>query len=310
MTPRQLKYFVTIARAGSITKAAQTLRIAQPALSQHIGSIEEEIGAPLFERHARGMKLTAEGRRLMDRADSILRQLGHLRDDVLFAGGEPRGPVRLSIAGALATTLIAPLFRTLEARFAEVRLLVSTGMSTEVRALLESRRVDLALLPNVFEIPGVQYRPVYEESFYLFGLTTMFGREAGPIRFREIGTRPLVAPDRDHDLRKLIERTAIMTACPLNVRYEMNNAELNLALVRDGLAFAIMPRSALGETGSAGLTGREIVDPAMTRIQSIAWMADQPLSAACEAVRDTTLEVLGVLVQHGRLPGRLVTQGL
>ena len=57
MTPRQLKYFVAISRAGSITGAADILKIAQPALSQHIASMEAEIGVPLLSRHARGVEL-------------------------------------------------------------------------------------------------------------------------------------------------------------------------------------------------------------------------------------------------------------
>ena len=68
ITHRQLKYFVEIARTGSITTAATTLRIAQPALSHHIAAIEEELGVTLFERHARGVRLTAEGQRLLERS--------------------------------------------------------------------------------------------------------------------------------------------------------------------------------------------------------------------------------------------------
>jgi DNA-binding transcriptional LysR family regulator len=59
MTPRQLKYFVEIARTGSITTAASTLHIAQPALSHHIAAMEEELGVSLLERHARGVRPTA-----------------------------------------------------------------------------------------------------------------------------------------------------------------------------------------------------------------------------------------------------------
>ena len=75
MNPRQLRYFVAIAKAGSISQAALALHIAQPSLSQHMAAIEEELGVSLLKRHARGVKLTAEGRQLADAATAALTDL-------------------------------------------------------------------------------------------------------------------------------------------------------------------------------------------------------------------------------------------
>jgi len=305
LTHRQLKYFVEIARCGSITTAATTLRIAQPALSHHIASIEEELGVVLFERHARGVKLTAEGKRLLDRASSILRQLDRLKDDVR-SGGQPRGPVNLCIAGAVASVLAAPLYRLLESQTPEVRLLLTTGMSTEVRVLVEARRADLALMPTAFELPGLEAHPAFEEAFFLFGSRELFGSEAGPIRFADIGMRPLVQPDRDHDLRKLIERTALSLNCPLNVRYELNSTELSRALVGEGLACSIMPRNVYAHLNGGDVIAREIVEPSLTRIQSVVWAADNPLTAAGQAVHDALLDVIVSLIEDGTLKARLL----
>lgn len=307
ITHRQLKYFVEIARSGNITTAASTLGIAQPALSHHIATIEEELGATLFDRHARGVKLTREGQRLFDRATSILGQLDRLKDDVLSAGNQPRGPVALCIAGAVAAVLAAPLYRQLEQRAPEVRLQLTTGMSTEARALVESRRVDLALMPTGFELPGLVAHPVFEEAFYLFGQRGLFGRTRKRIRFADIGMRPLVAPDRDHDLRKLIERSALSLNCPLNVRYELNSAELSRELVNDGLAFAIMPRNAYSAAAGGEVIAAEIVDPPLTRTQSIVWVADNPLTAAGEALRQVLVDVIAELVHVGTLKAKLLS---
>ncbi|MOA58883.1 HTH-type transcriptional regulator GltC [compost metagenome] len=64
MTPRQLRYFLEIARSGSLSLASAALRIAQPALSQHVAALEAELGVALFERHAKGVTLAAAGKRL------------------------------------------------------------------------------------------------------------------------------------------------------------------------------------------------------------------------------------------------------
>jgi len=306
MTPRQLKYFVEIARTGSITTAASALHIAQPALSHHIAAMEEELGVPLLERHARGVKLTAGGQRLLDRATSILRQMDRLRDDVRDASSEARGTVRLCIVGSVAPLLAAPLYRLLAERAPQVRLQLSTGMSREARALVEARRVDLALLPTAFELSRLEVIPLFEERFCLFGQQQLFDGDTGPIAFRAIETLPLVAPDREHDLRKLIERTALAQNCTLDVRHELDNPELLRQLVKEGLGYAIMPRNAFPTGDLQGLVAREIVEPAIERIQSLAWMVDHALTPAGEAVRAALLDLVAAMIADGRLQARLL----
>lgn len=304
MTPRQLKYFVEIARTGSITTAASTLHIAQPALSHHIAAMEEELGVTLLERHARGVRPTAEGQRLLERATSILRQMDRLRDDVRDACVEPRGNVSVCIVGSVAPVLTAPLFQLLSERAPEVRLQLTTGMSREAQSMVEARSVELALLPTAHELPRLQAIPVFQESFCLFGRPELVGIDSTPIAFADIGDRPLVAPDRAHDLRRMVERTALDLNCQLNIRYELNNSELLRRLVAEGLACAVMSRNAFADPAAAGVVAREITHPAIERTQSLVWMADHALSPAAEAVRTTLLELIGRLIENGRLKAR------
>ena len=307
MTPRQLRYFLEVAQAGSITAAAHALHIAQPALSQHIAAMEDELGVQLLQRAARGVKLTAEGRRLLDRAASILRQLDRLKDDVHAASSEPAGPVSLCLVGSVAPILAVPLFRALDARAPGIRLHLATGMSSEARAMLEARRVEMALLPTAFELSEFEALPVFEERFCLFGRKQLFAGEAqGPMAFRDIGERPLIAPDREHDLRKLIERAALDQKCPLNVRYELNSSVLLGRAVIEGLGFAVMPRNTFSAADARGLVAREIVEPVIERTQSLAWLSEQPLTPAAEVVKATLVDVVTTLVKQGALKARLL----
>ncbi|SAI69514.1 LysR family transcriptional regulator [Bordetella ansorpii] len=307
MTPRQLRYFLEIARSGSLSLASRVLRIAQPALSQHVTALESELGVALFERHAKGVNLTADGKRLQQRAASILDQLDSLKADVLGPAGAPRGPVRLCLARSLAPALAPRLMRRMEAAYPEIRLLLSSGLSSDIRTALETRQIDLALMPNAFELPGLHCQPVYEEGFSLFGLESLFARPGKTIAFSAIGSRPLVAPDRDHDLRRLIERTAVDLNCPLNVKYEINDPELNFALVRDGAAFAILPDSTAQELmrGSPAIGERRLVKPGITRVQSIVRLADGVPGSAATVTEQMLQDVLRDRVASGALRGNL-----
>ncbi|WP_028600784.1 LysR family transcriptional regulator [Ottowia thiooxydans] len=306
MNPRQLKYFVEIARTGSMTTAASALHIAQPALSHHVAMMEKELGVSLFKRHARGVQLTVQGQLLFDRATTILRQLDRLPDDVREANGSPRGVVSLCIVSSVALVVAMPLLQLTTERFPGIQLQLSMGMSREAQSMVETRRVDLALLPTAFELTRLKATPVFEERFCLFGHRRLFNGKSTTIAFREIADRPLVMPDRDQDLRKQIERTALAQNCAINVRYELNNSELLRAAVREGLAFSIMPRNAFPLADLKDIALREITDPVLARTQSIVSLEDHPLSPAGEAVRQILLELISTLTMNGTLKAKLL----
>src|SRR3546814_4180369 len=82
MDLRQLRTFLHVAELGSLGRAAERLRVAQPALGRQIRLLEEELGVPLFTRHGRGMAPTPAGRILLDRASAILRLVADTRAEV------------------------------------------------------------------------------------------------------------------------------------------------------------------------------------------------------------------------------------
>lgn len=216
--------------------------------------------------------------------------------------------MRVCLARSLAQVVAAPLIRQVEQEYPEVRLLLSSALSSQVRAALETRQLDLALMPNAFELPGLYCNPVYEEGFSLFGLESMFDRPGKTIAFSAIGSRPLVAPDRDHDLRRLVERTAVDLGCPLNVKYEINDPALNFALVRDGVAFAILPDSVGLELGAGAeaVGERQLLRPSLKRMQSIVRAAEDTPGSAVLAVEEALMAVLRTLVDSKVLRGSLI----
>lgn len=302
MTPRQLKYFVEIVESGSLSNASQSLGIAQPALSQHIAAMEDFLGVKLFERHARGMKTTIEGARLYARALSILNQIDQLHDDVHDSGTAPRGEVRLGIAGALAAVLVTPLLRSIESEYPDIRLHLVEGLSKQITALIESRAVDLAIFPGSSEMDDMEILPVFTEHLYLFGATHSMQGQTGPIPFAKIGDRPLVAPDRAHDLRKMIEREASAQGVRLNVRYELNSVSMVTAIIKEGLGFGILPRSAFPERlKPTPVKARLITKPGLFRVQSMVWPSDRALTPAAKAVRDIVINIIKTMEADGRL---------
>jgi len=183
---------------------------------------------------------------------------------------------------------------------------VREGMSSEVRAQVESGQAQLAAMPSPSELQGMESLPVFEERFMLFGASSAMRRKPAQIPFAEVAALPLAEPDGAHDLRKIIERAASAIDRRLDVRYELNSPAMLISVVREGLAFSIMPPSACHEAVAAkAIVGRLVVDPELTRMQAVVWPRDRPLSLAALAVRDTLVEVVRGMVREGRLHGRI-----
>src|SRR4051812_1767075 len=110
MELRQLRYFVAIVDHGSLSRAARVLHIAQPALTQQLQQLEQELGARLLHRSAQGMLSTDAGRVFYEHAQAILKQVSDAKSAVTQSTTRPSGTVALglpqSISGALALPLL------------------------------------------------------------------------------------------------------------------------------------------------------------------------------------------------------------
>ncbi|OUL98312.1 LysR family transcriptional regulator [Variovorax sp. JS1663] len=306
MTLRQLRYFVEIAQSRSFSRAAEHLSIAQPALSQNISALEEDLEVVLFKRHARGAELSPAGRLLFDKAVDLLARTDALKEQVAGRDVRPSGAVRLSIAGSIAGLLVAPLLRAMAESFPGIELTVREGMSSEVRAQVESGQAQLAAVPSPSELQGMESLPLFEERFMLFGAAASMRRKPAQMSFEQVAALPLAEPDGAHDLRKIIERAASATGRRLDVRYELNSPAMLIGVVREGLAFSIMPPSACHDAVLAkAIAGRPVAGPALTRVQAVVWPRDRPLAPAAEAVRDTLVTLVHGMVRDGRLHGSL-----
>ncbi len=307
ITLRQLRYFVEIARSRSFSRAAQQLGIAQPALSQNIAALEDDLGAKLFERHARGVDLSPEGLRLYDRAVVLLSGFDSLRGDVHGRDALPAGPVRVMVAGSVAAVVIAPLLQAVAARYPGIQLSVSDGLSFEARLQVEAGQAQLALMPSPSDIQGMNSMPVFKEHFMVFGAPKLMRREPAELAFAKVAQWPLAAPDRAHDLRKTIERAASAIDQPLDVRYELNSPPMLVAVVKEGLAYAVLPPSSCIEAVAAkSIVGRPIAGTELHRVQAVVWSQQRPLSQASAAVRDLLAEVVHQQLESGLLYGRLI----
>ena len=128
----QLRTILYVAELGSLSKAADRLRIAQPALSRQVRLLEEELGIRLFDRHGRGMEVTEAGKEVLRHAQRIMQELDEIRATVADEDAPLRGHVSIGMPPTVSDILSVPLVSAFQARHPEAKL--QNGAWQEVSA--------------------------------------------------------------------------------------------------------------------------------------------------------------------------------
>ncbi|MFM0162042.1 LysR substrate-binding domain-containing protein [Paraburkholderia sediminicola] len=283
MKLRQLRYFVTIVDAGSFSRAAQVAHVAQPALSQQIADLEEQLGITLLQRSARGVSATAAGERLYVEASAILRRIERLPEVVLGQGEEVEGSVYLGMASSLVSLLGGPIMGACRTALPKVRLKFSSAGSLQLAARIREQTLDLAVLFEGEPFAGCVRVPLFERRLFLVRRASGSVRP-GSITFQELAGLPLVLPNPPNITRVVLDRLFVQAGFEPHITAETDLSTGMLAAVQAGVGDGILP---LGGTDELpGIFFAQAIEPAVSLTAGIVSSAETPLAAAGEAVRD------------------------
>ncbi|MFG6432976.1 LysR family transcriptional regulator [Roseateles sp. LYH14W] len=141
----QLHAFTTIVSAGSLGRAAIALNVTQPALSRTIKRLEEQVGAPLFERHSKGMQLTDIGSVLLPHATLMQRESEHATEEINAMRGLAKGTVRVGAVGSIACHILPLAIGRVFAKWPKLQVQVVEGVWDRLADALTKHEIDLAL---------------------------------------------------------------------------------------------------------------------------------------------------------------------
>lgn len=212
-----LRYFVEVARYGSVTAAAKALSMNQPTLSRQIRRLEAEFGAQLLERGANGVMLTSIGRKALGGAKATVRSFDAMAAAV--AGATEHPPLRLGMTPVAMELLLDELMARLHRPGNPLRLSISEGFNATLLDSVQSGRLDLAIATAPQSSPGLQASILWTEQVFLAG------RAAVPlpptITIAEAARLPLVVGRPSDTVRQSIEQTFLRHGQQLNAALEM-----------------------------------------------------------------------------------------
>lgn len=253
MDIRQLRYFVQIVEAGSLSKAAGVLHIAQPALSQQLAKLEDLVGKPLLNRSSRGVTPTENGLALYHHAKFMLRQL----DQALSIAKSESAVHGMVTVGLPATTVAAiglPLVRRIRERYPSILLNVVEGMSGHIGQLMRLGQLDLAVLFSSDAAGEVAIEPLLVEELFVMlpAHSTLVPPDRTRISIAEAAALPLILPTGSHGLRQRIAAEFDNRGLNSNVVAEIDSLSLLMNCVYDGMGATIKPMGAVMQEGARG----------------------------------------------------------
>lgn len=303
ITLRQLQYFARIVELGNITRAAEQLHVAQPALGLQIRQLEDELGVALLSRHSRGVAPTRAGRLLYERACDVLRLLEATGREVTALGRHEREGIVLGVTNGFANIVGRDLVLQAGRDLPGVELSLVEERSGVLLDGLERHEIDIALAYEVHERPGLLRVPLLEEETVFVAapgayrppaggkgraprasakktqaLAKRSGRVgkgpardtnvvlAGTVDFAELARYPLVMPGPRDGVRQQVLATAKRLAMALHVTLDVSSVSMMKNMVAQGDAAAVMPYGNVADEIARGrIAGWRIAHPPLKR---------------------------------------------
>ncbi len=235
----QLKYFITAAKCEHITKAAELLRIAQPALTQSIKRLEAELGVNLFERSGRNIVLNDAGRLMLSRAEGIIEELESLPEEIRVISGMSEGTVHMNVAAAsLLVTKIIIEYKKLHPRL-NISVTHGDGGGRSDISLTTSGEGSGTLAADAFKtvIPEDIMLAVPSDSKYA---------KKGSVRLSEVSQEDFVSLTGSMPLREICDSFCISSGFLPHAAFESDSSEAVRELVAANMGIAFWPAFSWG----------------------------------------------------------------
>lgn len=309
MDVKQLRYFLGVFDAKSITKAADQLFVAQPALGLQVRKLEEELGIELFSRHSRGVTPTAAGNRLANRARVLLSQFERVKQDILDFAEEPHGRVVIGMTPTTILVLAAAVADRCREAYPEITLNILEGLSERLMEWVDNGQIDITLTYNPEAVKGLICKPLITEELYFVERGKRRKKSDETLSFPDVIKNELVLPSRLSLLRQIVEEAAEKTGSQPNVTFNVDSVPAIKEMVKRGLGGTILPYGAIQEEVEAGsLRAKRIEDPELYRTLYLASSSKRPESKAIVVVSRLIEEVASGLARSGYVGWQLVSE--
>lgn len=251
---QQLKSFVTVVSEGSMTEAANKLYLTQPAISQQIRNLEEELGVELLLRGTRIIKPSLQGELLFEHARRVLQMVQQAETAIRMMGSQLSGFLRIGTLNSLGVQLVSPVVGRLLKFNPKVAFNVDFDEETNILKKFKNGELDVMILPEsaISELPGLEKKLLLKEEMWLVGS----GKDADlprQIQIKDLTQYSLMWLTREYlDFEVQLKAKIQASGSPLNVTFATSNVGTLKRVIETGLGWGFLPSMAVKKQVRSG----------------------------------------------------------
>jgi DNA-binding transcriptional LysR family regulator len=240
MELRHLRYFVSVAERGSVSRAALDVHVSQPALSRQIRDLEDELGVRLFDRVGRGIQLTAQGEDLLRHSRDVLARAESVRERARALAGGVAGVLRVGATAQATQSILAGFLARYRRRRPGVEVQLTEEGGVRLLELLEQGAVHLAI-SAVLDGARLQSRPLFPIRALAVAAPRRSWKRRRTIDVGDLADEPLLLLRRDFGTRRLFDAACAIARLRVRIVLESGDAHSLVALAEAGHGVAVVP---------------------------------------------------------------------
>jgi DNA-binding transcriptional LysR family regulator len=280
LNPAHVRTLREIARHGSFSRAAESLRLSQPAVSLHMRQLEARCGTALLERMGKRTFPTPAGALLLEHAGRAFAELEAAQEALRQLRGVVAGRLRLGTGATASIHLLPPILGRMRARYPELELIVVTGNAPEIAAAVAANELDVGLVTLPVAGRRLLVTPLLLDALVAVGPPGQAWPRRGALTAAELARFPLIVFERGGTIRRVIDGWFRRGGARPRVVMELGSEEAIKKLVGAGLGVSVSPAMAVGDEVRSGALSVRPLSPALGRRLGLVRRRDKPETPA------------------------------
>jgi DNA-binding transcriptional LysR family regulator len=276
-----LRLFAVVAEQGSFSRAARAIHISQPAVTKGIRELEKQVGVPLLERGARGVRLTEAGSGLQEHARAIFATASAAEDELSAHRGLGGGTLRIGASLTIANYYLPPLVASFHARYPQLRLLLTSHNTENIAQLLLDYRLDVALVEGPVQHERILVRDWRDDELVVVAAANHPLANRKKVRATDLNDAVWVVREPGSGTREVIEEALRERNLHWRHTLEINSTAAIKQTVASGLGLAMVSLHAAADQIALGkLRVLPVSDLRVTRKLTYLNLKNRPLGVA------------------------------
>ncbi len=291
MEIRQLRYLLTIAEEQNFTRAAEKLYVSQPALTQQIQKLEEEVGDILLDRAQRQIRLTPAGSILCETAQRILQELVDAKVALDELAGLQRGEIRVGVVQTVNAYLIPEVVSAFKQTYPGIQIQVEELPAEAIEAglLKGDLQIGLSFIPT--DLPNLATQTLFEEELILITKHDHPLANHPSLNVADLANVEMVLLSSAYCTRRLWDKFARDGGLVSQISIEMNTIGSVLNTVAQTSLVTVLPQLALANAHFPNLVGIPLMNPTPRRRVGLLWRTEGYRCQASQAFAEMVLQI-------------------